>query len=42
MQRSGFYADNIIIMLVTLALLLTRKIPAPLIVLGVLLAGFFL
>lgn len=42
MQRSGFFADNIIIMLVTLALLLTRKIPAPLIVLGVLLAGFLL
>lgn len=42
MQKSGFALDNILVMLITLVLLLTKKIPAPLIVLGVLVAGFFL
>lgn len=42
MQRSGFDFDNILILVITLMLLLTKKIPAPLIVLGVLAAGFFL
>ncbi|WP_312651867.1 chromate efflux transporter [Proteiniclasticum sp.] len=42
MQKSGFHIDNFVIMLITLALLFTKKIPAPLIVLGVLLSGFLL
>ncbi|HSR03296.1 MAG TPA: chromate transporter, partial [Proteiniclasticum sp.] len=42
MQRSGFQLDNILVMLITLVLLFWKKIPAPLIVLGVLLAGFFI
>lgn len=40
MQRSGIELDNILVMLITLVLLFWRKIPAPLIVLGVLIAGF--
>lgn len=40
MQRSGIEVDNILVMLITLVLLFWRKIPAPLIVLGVLIAGF--
>jgi len=40
MQRSGIEFDNILVMLITLVLLFWRKIPAPLIVLGVLIAGF--
>jgi len=42
MQKSGFQLDNILVMLITLVLLFWKKIPAPLIVLGVLLAGFFI
>jgi len=42
MQNSGFVIDNIIVMLLTVALLFTKKVPAPLIVLMVLLAGFFI
>lgn len=42
MQKSGFHIDNFVIMLITLALLFTKKIPAPLIVLGVLISGFLL
>lgn len=42
MQNSGFSIDNIIVMIITIILLLTRKIPAPLIVIGVLIAGFIL
>lgn len=42
MQNSGFSLDNIIVMILTLVLLFTKKIPAPLIVLGVLAAGFIL
>jgi chromate transporter len=40
MQKSGFVYDNIIVMIITVALLLTKKIPAPLIVVAVLAAGF--
>lgn len=40
MQKSGFMIDNIIVTLLTVGLLMTRKIPAPLIVLAVLIAGF--
>lgn len=40
MQRSGFAFDNIIVMLITIVLLFTKRIPAPLIVLVVLAAGF--
>ena len=42
MQKSGFMIDNIIVTLITVLLLLTKRIPAPLIVLVVLLAGFIL
>lgn len=42
MQKSGFSIDNIIIMLITVFLLLTQKIPAPVIVLLVLAAGFIM
>ncbi len=40
MQKSGFMIDNIIVTVLTVGLLLTKKIPAPLIVLIVLIAGF--
>ncbi|ABR47768.1 chromate transporter, chromate ion transporter (CHR) family [Alkaliphilus metalliredigens QYMF] len=40
MQNSGFMIDNIVVTLLTVGLLLTKKIPAPLIVLVVLIAGF--
>ncbi|MPM01173.1 putative chromate transport protein [bioreactor metagenome] len=40
MQKSGFRIDNIIVMLITIVLLFTKKIPAPLIVLATLAAGF--
>lgn len=40
MQKSGFTVDNIIIIFVTMGLLLTKKIPAPLIVLFTMIAGF--
>lgn len=40
MQKSGFMIDNIIITITTVVLLLTKKIPAPLIVLLVLILGF--
>jgi chromate transporter len=39
MQKSGLAIDNIIITLITVVLLFTRKIPAPLIVLAVLIIG---
>lgn len=42
MQNSGFVLDNIIIMMLTVVLLFTKKIPAPLIVVMVLLAGFII
>lgn len=40
MQKSGFSFDNIFVILGTALLLFTKKIPAPVIVLGVLGAGF--
>ena len=40
MQKSGFNWDNLLVMLLTVILLLTKKIPAPLIVLATLVAGF--
>ena len=42
MQKSGFAFDNVIIMLITVLLLFTKKVPAPLIVVFTLLAGFFI
>lgn len=42
MQKSGFMIDNIIVMLLTIFLLLMKKIPAPLIVLATLAAGFII
>jgi chromate transporter len=40
MQKSGFGLDNIIVTLITMILLLIKKIPAPFIVLLALIAGF--
>jgi len=40
MQKNGFAIDNLIILAITIILLLSKKIPAPLIVLGVIIAGF--
>lgn len=40
MQKSGFTLENIIVTLATVLLLLTRKIPAPLIVAAAIAAGF--
>ena len=40
MQKSGFFMDNILVMVITVLLLFWRRIPAPIIVLGVLVAGF--
>ncbi|PKM49987.1 MAG: chromate transporter [Firmicutes bacterium HGW-Firmicutes-7] len=40
MQKSGFAIDNIIITFMTMVFLLTKKIPAPLIVVLVLIVGF--
>jgi chromate transporter len=40
MQKSGFQLDNLIVSAVTIALLVTRKVPAPVIVLLALVAGF--
>ncbi len=42
MQKSGFALDNLLVTLVTLILLATRKVPAPLIVILALIAGFAL
>ena len=42
MQKSGFALDNVIIMLITVLLLFTKKVPAPLIVVFTLLAGFLI
>lgn len=42
MQKSGFMIDNVGITLITVVLLLTKKVPAPLIVLIVLVAGFLI
>ncbi|SET80056.1 chromate transporter [Natronincola peptidivorans] len=40
MQNSGFVIDNIILTFITVALLLTKKVPAPLIVVLAIAAGF--
>jgi chromate transporter len=42
MQKSGFALDNILVMLGTIGLLMTKRIPAPLLVVVVLAAGFLL
>ncbi len=42
MQKSGFTPDNMIVMAFTVVLLFIKKIPAPLIVLAVLTAGFLI
>ncbi len=42
MQKSGIQIDNIIVTCLTTTLLLFKKIPAPIIVIGVLLVGFLL
>ena len=41
MQKSGLTWDNAVVVLITVVLLLTKKLPAPLIVIGVIAAGFF-
>jgi chromate transporter len=40
MQKSGFTVENIVVTLMTIVLLYTKKIPAPIVVLLVLVAGF--
>ncbi len=40
MRSSGFQLDNFLITVITMGLLMTKKIPAPLIVMGVLIFGF--
>lgn len=40
MQRSGFSIDNILVTVITIGILLTKKIPAPFIVVLALVAGF--
>jgi chromate transporter len=40
MQKSGFQIDNLLVSAVTMVLLLTKKVPAPIIVLLALVAGF--
>lgn len=42
MQKNGFAPDNILVVLLTTGLLLTKKVPAPLIVILALLLGFFI
>lgn len=42
MQKSGWVVENIMVMLITILLLFTKKIPAPLIVVLALFAGFVL
>jgi chromate transporter len=42
MQKSGFTVDNILVTFFTVIVLLTKKIPAPLIVLFTLIIGFML
>lgn len=42
MQRSGFTLDNLLVTLVTVALLITKKIPAPVIVLISIILGFMI
>lgn len=40
MRSSGFEFENFVVMGLTVLLLITKKIPAPLIVMGVLILGF--
>lgn len=40
MQKNGFSLDNITVVIVTILLLLTEKLPAPVIVLLAIAAGF--
>lgn len=42
MQSSGFNLENIVVLILTVVLLLTRKVPAPLIVFAAILAGFLI
>jgi chromate transporter len=42
MQASGFSMDNVVVLMVTIILLLTKKVPAPLIVLASLILGLVL
>ncbi|MBN2879115.1 MAG: chromate efflux transporter [Clostridia bacterium] len=42
MQKSGFSIDNLVVVLITVILLLTKKVPAPLIVLAAIGAGFII
>lgn len=42
LQKSGFTSDNLIVMAITTVLLFIKKVPAPLIVLAVLTAGFLI
>lgn len=42
MQQSGFTFDNFLVLFMTVLLLLTKKVPAPLIVIVVLAAGFII
>lgn len=40
LQKSGFHIDNILVMIITIALLLTKKVPAPLIVIAAIAIGY--
>jgi chromate transport protein ChrA len=42
MQASGFHAENLVVTGLSVALLASRRVPAPLIVVGALAAGFVL
>jgi chromate transporter len=42
MQKSGFKLDYLLVTAITVVLLYTKKVPAPLIVVGILVAGFLL
>lgn len=42
MQKNGYALDNVLVTLITTVLLFTKKLPAPLIVLIVLIAGFII
>lgn len=42
MQKSGFAVDNFLVMTITVILLLTKKIPAPFIVIAAIAAGFII
>lgn len=42
MQKSGFALDNLVVTILSIALLITKKIPAPIIVVLTIAAGFIL